>query len=177
MHRDVVTHVAVSAADFFITGSIDGKAKILFLSLKFFNKSVISFMYISYFLHMLHCWFIIIDSFGRYWSWNRFFGLSSRDVLSFDFPSFTELIVFFKIVLTSQIEPTAVCIRGNLLLTCFSVPWYDQWGTPLALGASSCGIVFYRMGSNRRLWLGFLFSFSCKLATGFSSYILGFYNL
>lgn len=24
MHRDVVTHVAVSAADFFITGSIDG---------------------------------------------------------------------------------------------------------------------------------------------------------
>lgn len=24
MHRDVVTHVAVSAAEFFITGSIDG---------------------------------------------------------------------------------------------------------------------------------------------------------
>jgi len=24
MHRDVVTHVAVSAADFFITGSVDG---------------------------------------------------------------------------------------------------------------------------------------------------------
>lgn len=24
MHRDVVTHVAVSAADFFITGSADG---------------------------------------------------------------------------------------------------------------------------------------------------------
>lgn len=26
MHRDVVTHVAVSAADFFITGSADGKS-------------------------------------------------------------------------------------------------------------------------------------------------------
>lgn len=25
MHRDVVTHVAVSVADFFITGSADGK--------------------------------------------------------------------------------------------------------------------------------------------------------
>lgn len=25
MHRDVVTHVAVSSADFFITGSVDGK--------------------------------------------------------------------------------------------------------------------------------------------------------
>lgn len=25
MHRDVVTHVAVSAAEFFITGSVDGK--------------------------------------------------------------------------------------------------------------------------------------------------------
>jgi len=25
MHRDVVTHVAVSAAEFFITGSADGK--------------------------------------------------------------------------------------------------------------------------------------------------------
>ena len=24
MHRDVVTHVAVSSADFFITGSVDG---------------------------------------------------------------------------------------------------------------------------------------------------------
>jgi hypothetical protein len=27
MHRDVVTHVAVSPADFFITGSTDGKTK------------------------------------------------------------------------------------------------------------------------------------------------------
>ena len=36
MHRDVVTHVAVSSAEFFITGSIDGKAKIFFLSLIFF---------------------------------------------------------------------------------------------------------------------------------------------
>jgi hypothetical protein len=27
MHRDVVTHVAVSPADFFITGSVDGKTK------------------------------------------------------------------------------------------------------------------------------------------------------
>lgn len=26
MHRDVVTHVAVSAAEFFITGSADGKS-------------------------------------------------------------------------------------------------------------------------------------------------------
>lgn len=26
MHRDVVTHVAVSAADFFISGSTDGKS-------------------------------------------------------------------------------------------------------------------------------------------------------
>lgn len=25
MHRDVVTHLAVSSADFFITGSCDGK--------------------------------------------------------------------------------------------------------------------------------------------------------
>ena len=25
MHRDVVTHVAVSSADFFITGSVDGE--------------------------------------------------------------------------------------------------------------------------------------------------------
>ena len=27
MHRDVVTHVAVSVAEFFITGSADGKTK------------------------------------------------------------------------------------------------------------------------------------------------------
>uniref|UniRef100_A0A7N0UT79 Uncharacterized protein n=1 Tax=Kalanchoe fedtschenkoi TaxID=63787 RepID=A0A7N0UT79_KALFE len=27
MHRDIVTHVAVSAADFFITGSVDGHLK------------------------------------------------------------------------------------------------------------------------------------------------------
>lgn len=33
MHRDVVTHVAVSSADFFITGSVDGKILIA-LSLK-----------------------------------------------------------------------------------------------------------------------------------------------
>ena len=29
MHRDVVTHVAVSAAEFFITGSDDGNTKML----------------------------------------------------------------------------------------------------------------------------------------------------
>lgn len=28
MHRDVVTHVAVSAADFFITGSADGTVQL-----------------------------------------------------------------------------------------------------------------------------------------------------
>ena len=33
MHRDVVTHVAVSSADFFITGSDDGKI-LISLSLK-----------------------------------------------------------------------------------------------------------------------------------------------
>lgn len=32
MHRDVVTHVAVSAADFFITGSADGISNLKFLS-------------------------------------------------------------------------------------------------------------------------------------------------
>lgn len=40
MHRDVVTHVAVSAADFFITGSADGKFKALFL---FFVKQLLIF--------------------------------------------------------------------------------------------------------------------------------------
>lgn len=34
MHRDVVTHVAVSAAEFFITGSADGKP---FSDCDFFN--------------------------------------------------------------------------------------------------------------------------------------------
>lgn len=29
MHRDVVTHVAVSAADFFITGSADGNTNLV----------------------------------------------------------------------------------------------------------------------------------------------------
>lgn len=32
MHRDVVTHVAVSSADFFITGSVDGKILIMLSS-------------------------------------------------------------------------------------------------------------------------------------------------
>lgn len=31
MHRDVVTHVAVSAADFFITGSADGMGNSAFI--------------------------------------------------------------------------------------------------------------------------------------------------
>lgn len=35
MHRDVVTHVAVSAADFFITGSADGKSFMDFLAFQF----------------------------------------------------------------------------------------------------------------------------------------------
>ncbi|RWW86248.1 hypothetical protein BHE74_00004983 [Ensete ventricosum] len=35
MHRDVVTHVAVSTADFFITGSVDGAPSLsLFLSVE-----------------------------------------------------------------------------------------------------------------------------------------------
>lgn len=33
MHRDVVTHVAVSAADFFITGSADGNIKMLIFNI------------------------------------------------------------------------------------------------------------------------------------------------
>lgn len=37
MHRDVVTHVAVSAAEFFITGSVDGK---FFHVLKLLLRSV-----------------------------------------------------------------------------------------------------------------------------------------
>lgn len=31
MHRDVVTHVAVSTADFFISGSADGMDELIFL--------------------------------------------------------------------------------------------------------------------------------------------------
>lgn len=42
MHRDVVTHVAVSAADFFITGSIDGH-------LKFWKKTAIGIEFAKHF--------------------------------------------------------------------------------------------------------------------------------
>ncbi|KAG1331665.1 peptidyl-prolyl cis-trans isomerase CYP71 [Cocos nucifera] len=42
MHRDVVTHVAVSAADFFITGSIDGH-------LKFWKKKAIGIEFAKHF--------------------------------------------------------------------------------------------------------------------------------
>lgn len=42
MHRDVVTHVAVSAADFFITGSVDGH-------LKFWKKKAIGIEFAKHF--------------------------------------------------------------------------------------------------------------------------------
>lgn len=42
MHRDVVTHVAVSAADFFITGSVDG-------NLKFWKKKPIGIEFAKHF--------------------------------------------------------------------------------------------------------------------------------
>ncbi|GLT63846.1 hypothetical protein SLA2020_363790 [Shorea laevis] len=42
MHRDVVTHVAVSAADFFITGSIDGH-------LKFWKKKAVGIEFAKHF--------------------------------------------------------------------------------------------------------------------------------
>lgn len=46
MHRDVVTHVAVSGADFFISGSMDGKKfkiiSIFLLDFQFHYSSVMS---------------------------------------------------------------------------------------------------------------------------------------
>lgn len=48
MHRDVVTHVAVSAADFFITGSIDGT---YFLSLSVYLLFEFLQTYILFFFH------------------------------------------------------------------------------------------------------------------------------
>lgn len=46
MHRDVVTHVAVSAADFFITGSIDGTFSQILIGFFFFNTFTNSLLYL-----------------------------------------------------------------------------------------------------------------------------------
>lgn len=48
MHRDVVTHVAVSPADFFITGSADGKTTHIV-----FVLSLLYYVILCYFFYVV----------------------------------------------------------------------------------------------------------------------------
>ncbi|CAK9153831.1 unnamed protein product [Ilex paraguariensis] len=72
MHRDVVTHVAVSAADFFITGSTDGH-------LKFWKKKALGIEFAKHFRSHLGAieglasfiFFLILTMHGRYGLCNK----------------------------------------------------------------------------------------------------------